>query len=932
MSIVKEKPSILASWVAAAFVVSACACPAPMMPIAAAQDMNGANGAATTGAATPTAVDVQALVARLPVSDAATATQISRQLLSSGRDGILRVAGMIVPFEQGGDAKARFAMNGMALQAGRPEAGEARQLFTKTLATLLTGNAASGVKEFYLQQLNVAGGPEAIAGIGSVLLDKDLYDDACQALEAMRGQSASASAAAQLRAALPKAQGRNLSAIVKALGELRDRDAASLLTPLASDANIDIRLPALFALANIGQASSVDAILKALTASTKAAPYERGQTTEAALVLATRLTQAGGAQVKEAERILGQLQKTRGGAEDRQVQTAVLSGLSKLPGGSADAGLLQAMTTDDRQLSAAAINTVATIPGADVTTRWVARLKTAAPLARAAILSMLGQRADAASLPAILAATKDADASARAAAITAAGAFEGERAATTLVALLAGKDRAVAQRALQRVPGASATDVMAKALATTSGASRRALIETLEARGATAHVAKIIPLVSDSDAGVRTAAWSALGTLGDVGIRPRLIQLLPKAKTDDEREAAALALVAVSRGITDEKARIGPVVAAQEGADVPTRNTVLRVLGRMGGTMALAPVQAALKNTNPEVLDTAVRVLADWPDAGAIPTLLEVAKTSPKQTHKVLALRGYVRLVGINNASSDENLQMYKSGMALAARPEERKLVLGGMGGVPTVNAMQTVAAYLKDNVVAEEAAAAVVGIAQKAGDDQSRNDPAGDKTRDALRQVMAVSKSETVRRQAQDLLERPNYMARPWQVIGPFPNAGGNGGFDTAFDPEQDVLKGVVELDKSYTAPGRVGAVKWKSARSQVSGLLDFLPLMDSRENVLAYATIAVKSPDARSAIVSTGSDDGARVWVNGQQVISKNIPRGAKPGEDQVPVQLKAGWNQVLLKITQGGGGWEFYFDLLDAKTKKPLLDLTFASRPLN
>jgi len=37
----------------------------------------------------------------------------------------------------------------------------------------------------------------------------------------------------------------------------------------------------------------------------------------------------------------------------------------------------------------------------------------------------------------------------------------------------------------------------------------------------------------------------------------------------------------------------------------------------------------------------------------------------------------------------------------------------------------------------------------------------------------------------------------------------------------------------------------------------------------------------------------------------------------------------NRVLLKVTQGGGGWGFYFDVLDAATKKPLDDLKYSPR---
>jgi hypothetical protein len=39
---------------------------------------------------------------------------------------------------------------------------------------------------------------------------------------------------------------------------------------------------------------------------------------------------------------------------------------------------------------------------------------------------------------------------------------------------------------------------------------------------------------------------------------------------------------------------------------------------------------------------------------------------------------------------------------------------------------------------------------------------------------------------------------------------------------------------------------------------------------------------------------------------VHSNNIDRGAVPDQDRAPIQLKKGPNLLLLKITQGGGGW--------------------------
>ena len=53
-------------------------------------------------------------------------------------------------------------------------------------------------------------------------------------------------------------------------------------------------------------------------------------------------------------------------------------------------------------------------------------------------------------------------------------------------------------------------------------------------------------------------------------------------------------------------------------------------------------------------------------------------------------------------------------------------------------------------------------------------------------------------------------------------------------------------------------------------------------------------------------GSDDGIKVWLNGQLVHANNVTRGAGPGQDKVEVTLKQGWNRLLLKITQSGGEW--------------------------
>jgi hypothetical protein len=63
----------------------------------------------------------------------------------------------------------------------------------------------------------------------------------------------------------------------------------------------------------------------------------------------------------------------------------------------------------------------------------------------------------------------------------------------------------------------------------------------------------------------------------------------------------------------------------------------------------------------------------------------------------------------------------------------------------------------------------------------------------------------------------------------------------------------------------------------------------------------------------ISMGSDDGLAVWLNGTKVIAQNVQRACAPDQARVTLKLKAGKNDLLVKVTQGDGDWAFYFQPL-------------------
>jgi hypothetical protein len=88
---------------------------------------------------------------------------------------------------------------------------------------------------------------------------------------------------------------------------------------------------------------------------------------------------------------------------------------------------------------------------------------------------------------------------------------------------------------------------------------------------------------------------------------------------------------------------------------------------------------------------------------------------------------------------------------------------------------------------------------------------------------------------------------------------------------------------------------------------MLDLLAALGG-ENRAAYVRTWVYSDQERAARVEYGTDDGHRLWLNGKLVREANRGGAAVPGDFKTEVQLRQGWNAVLLKVTQDTGPWEF------------------------
>lgn len=171
----------------------------------------------------------------------------------------------------------------------------------------------------------------------------------------------------------------------------------------------------------------------------------------------------------------------------------------------------------------------------------------------------------------------------------------------------------------------------------------------------------------------------------------------------------------------------------------------------------------------------------------------------------------------------------------------------------------------------------------------------------------------------------------RRWKMIGPFPNAD-NKGFATAYPPEK-----AFEPSASYEGSNSQ-TVSWKDyngnepylvldnwsiwmqtqggPQSDSAYITQFNPeLFTDRDPwIVSYAHTYLYSPKAQSAQFIVAADNWSRIWLNHEEVFQQlRTPFWYEMNDnwaDRAPVQLKAGWNEVLVKVGKGRGVASGYY----------------------
>lgn len=782
---------------------------------------------------------------------------------------------------------------------------------------ILQSEAPPQEKARACKQLAIYGTPEAVPALAGLLSNPQLASWARIALEAIPGPAADDA----LRTAMAGLQGKLLVGVINSIGVRGHANAVDALAAKINDADVEVASAAAVALGRLGGVQAAEVLVQSLA---NGPTQPRSAVAQGCILCAERFVADG--KDTEAVRLYDAvrqanvpkqriLEATRGSILARKADGLPL--------------LLQTLRAADRSVFGMGLSAARELPGPVVTEALAVELKRTAQERQAPLLLALADRTDSAALPAVLAAAKSGPKPLQ---IVAIGVLEkrGDPAfVPVLLDLLAESDAdlvSAARTALARLPGEEVDGQLSVRLAQVTGNARRVLVELagqrhvaaaaelikatqesdpairaagINALGAIAsrqRVAAAVPTfmkaANDSDPAVRAAGLKALGATADVGDLGALTGLLATASSAGDVAAVETALESVCRRIPDKDAGADQLLAALASSAAPGKGALLRVLGSVGTTKALDAVRSALVSQDAIVQDTAVRVLADWPDVAALPPLLEVFRATKNPTHRFLVLRGCVRLLELGSQTPQQTVNAFGQLLAGAQSADDRKVILSGLGNVSDPAALQLVEPLRANPAIRPEAELAMLNIAAGMVGSDAANAKA------VATKLQAESEIAATRDRAAGLLGQIDKLAgfiTAWQASGPYTEpAQGGSLFDTAFSPEQAGGNASWRLLPSGTQAER----PW---------MLDLLAALGGEHRV-GYARTWIYSANPQPARLEYGTDDGHKLWLNGQLIHEANRGGAALPGEFKSEVQLRQGWNLLLLKVTQDTGPWEF------------------------
>ncbi|TWT61566.1 HEAT repeat domain-containing protein [Rubinisphaera italica] len=589
-----------------------------------------------------------------------------------------------------------------AFQTPGSSSGQEQQLLA-----VLQSDAPAAEKALVCKSLAIYGSDAAVPELAKLLPNPQLSSWARIALEAIPGEASNEA----LRNAADSLKGRLLVGVINSISFRQDEKAVELLIAKLNDSDNEVAAAAAVALGHIGNTDATQALREALAS----APVEqRSAIAEGCVLSAERLHNEGNSveameiydEVRHADVPLQRIiEATRGAILTRKQEGIPL--------------LIETFRSQDKKMFQLALGTAREFPGGEVDQALAEELSKTSPERAALLIQAMADRPETVSLPVVLDAAKQGDKQVRLSALHALQRVGDDTCLSALLAIATDSDEelaAAAQATLAALPGQNVNQRIAEQLPQATGEQYLILLQLIGQRRIDSNVEDVEQALNNPNANVRSAAFIALGEIVSLKKLSVLLSQVVQPGHAEDLPVAKLALKTASVRMPDREACAAELAAAMKDAPVSAQTTLLEILTDVGGSNALQTLASAAKSDEPELQDTASRLLGTWNSVAAAPVLLDLAKTAPAEKYRVRALRGYLGLARKFSMPDDQRTEMCQNAFTATNRISEHRLALDVLQLHPSPSGLkQAIDAMDMPNLKTDATATAMV-IAQKLG------------------------------------------------------------------------------------------------------------------------------------------------------------------------------------------------------------------------
>ena len=565
----------------------------------------------------------------------------------------------------------------------------------KLIAVVASKDATQAGKAVACRFLQQVGTPRCIPAVSGLLRDEILSDYARLVLERLKSEQADKA----MRDALEKSPDKAKVGILASLAERRDEKAVKAAGKLANSRNPAVAKAAIEALGNIGGKDAA-AILLSIKPAKNLAPVQMWAMVECARSL------SGNDKVSLCEKVLA--------GTYSPCRIAALRDLANVDAAKASSLIARAIKDNDVKLRRDGLGIVAATKGERLTRDMLDLLEELSSDQKAELIVALGARGDKTALKSIMEYISSEDTVIRDASVTAVSKL-GDAGVVKL--LLSTADSPKLRDSVTRaIAGMKDDDVNAVLVESLKNRNlRMAAIQAIIARGCTEAVPVLLKLVQDKVPDVRQQAWTGMAALASANDMDSIMKTVVEIKEAEDLSHAEGAVRKVFSRAENRSKCFEVVARHYEPATEATKAFILDLAAATGDSNALKLERSALASANKELYARALRALAKWPNESAAEDLLKQAGSASEMVDRIVALRGYIRIAGMEtaNLSGDERMQMFKTAIGLAKRNEEKKAVLAILPRYPYPQAMALAKRLRQDRTLTAEADAAIEKIKQ---------------------------------------------------------------------------------------------------------------------------------------------------------------------------------------------------------------------------